>query len=217
MQLSIGSRMFLMFCLHGPKADNRVILFGRSFLASLREQTKAFSTTAPSVSFILRPTRSYTMRFIFLVQVAPRVRRCWEWLESLPNRWLLRGDRHPYAGTFNMRRRTPTNNQTQLSKHENHIDNSLLEAKISFSGTFNDGCSGSVRFYACHAAPTVTQIAAGGQHTLFVKSDSSLWAVGSHNYGQLGDGSANTAPGYTAIPKQILASGVTGSCGGKFP
>src|SRR2546423_13550066 len=75
---------------------------------------------------------------------------------------------------------------------------------------------GSVRFYACHAAPTVTQIAAGGQHTLFVKSDSSLWAVGSHNYGQLGDGSANTAPGYTAIPKQILASGVAAVAAGNF-
>jgi len=74
---------------------------------------------------------------------------------------------------------------------------------------------GSVRFYACHAAPTVTQIAAGGQHTLFVKSiaasgggKSQLWAVGR--------GSAKYWPGYTAIPKQILASGVTAVAAGNF-
>src|SRR5512140_1846879 len=43
-------------------------------------------------------------------------------------------------------------------------------------------------FTAGGAAPTVTQVAAGGYHTLFIKSDGSLWAMGRNDHGQLGDG-----------------------------
>jgi alpha-tubulin suppressor-like RCC1 family protein len=64
------------------------------------------------------------------------------------------------------------------------------------------------------AQSTVTQIAAGGGqdiygnvlggHSLFIKSDGSLWAMGNNQYGQLGDGS--TADSH--VP-EVIASGVT--------
>jgi uncharacterized repeat protein (TIGR03803 family) len=59
-------------------------------------------------------------------------------------------------------------------------------------------------------AQLVTKIAAGGVHSLFLKSDGSLWAMGDNEAGQLGDGSTNNA--YS--PEQIVASGVTAIAGG---
>jgi len=35
----------------------------------------------------------------------------------------------------------------------------------------------------------VEQVAAGGQHSLYVMGDGSLWAMGDNTFGQLGDGS----------------------------
>ena len=55
----------------------------------------------------------------------------------------------------------------------------------------------------------VTAIAAGGNHSLFLKSDGSLWAMGDNFYGQLGDGTYNT----TNLPEQIVA-GVTAIAAG---
>jgi alpha-tubulin suppressor-like RCC1 family protein len=49
-------------------------------------------------------------------------------------------------------------------------------------------------------ASNVTAIS-GGHHTLFLKSDGSLWAMGDNFYGQLGDGTFNN----TNRPEQILA------------
>jgi alpha-tubulin suppressor-like RCC1 family protein len=59
-------------------------------------------------------------------------------------------------------------------------------------------------------ASNVTAIAAGYLHTLFLKSDGSLWAMGDNAYGQLGDGTYNN----TNIPVQIVASGVTAIAAG---
>src|SRR5260370_12880439 len=60
------------------------------------------------------------------------------------------------------------------------------------------------------AAQTVTKIAAGGDHSLFLKSDGSLWAMGDNSVGQLGDGTYNN----TNRPEKIVASGVTAIAAG---
>ncbi len=51
----------------------------------------------------------------------------------------------------------------------------------------------------------VTAIAAGSIHSLFIKSDGSLWAMGDNFSGELGDGTYIT----TNVPEQIVAGGVT--------
>ena len=50
----------------------------------------------------------------------------------------------------------------------------------------------------------VTAVSAGGNHSLYVKSDGSLWAMGGNNYGQLGDGTTSNRN----VPVQIESSGV---------
>src|ERR1019366_7020174 len=62
-------------------------------------------------------------------------------------------------------------------------------------------------------ATNVTAIAAGHYHSLFLKSDGSLWAMGGNGFGQLGDGTFNQ----TGInsPKKIVGTNVTAiACGG---
>jgi alpha-tubulin suppressor-like RCC1 family protein len=54
-------------------------------------------------------------------------------------------------------------------------------------------------------AQTVTHVAGGAAHTLFSKSDGSLWAMGYNGYGQLGIG---FVPNQTNVPQQIPVSGV---------
>ncbi|MDR0901332.1 MAG: chitobiase/beta-hexosaminidase C-terminal domain-containing protein, partial [Opitutaceae bacterium] len=52
-------------------------------------------------------------------------------------------------------------------------------------------------------AEPLPQVAAGAWHSLFVKGDGTLWAVGGNNYGQLGDG---TTTGHSTMVQ--LATGV---------
>ncbi len=59
-------------------------------------------------------------------------------------------------------------------------------------------------------ASNVTAIAAGYYHSLFLKSDGSLWAMGENNYGQLGDGTYDN----TNAPEEIVASNVTAIAAG---
>ena len=54
------------------------------------------------------------------------------------------------------------------------------------------------------AAPTVTQVAAGWYHTLFIESDGSLWAMGRNDNGQLGDGTTTSRN----VPEMIVSSNV---------
>src|SRR5438552_11271702 len=64
---------------------------------------------------------------------------------------------------------------------------------------------------AAQAATTVTNIAAGFVHSLFIKSDGSLWAMGNDYYGELGDGSIGTT---TNRPEQIVSSNVVAVAAG---
>jgi alpha-tubulin suppressor-like RCC1 family protein len=56
----------------------------------------------------------------------------------------------------------------------------------------------------------VTAIAAGGLHSLFLKNDGSLWAMGDNIFGELGDGTYIP----TDRPEQIVASNVTAVAAG---
>src|SRR5260370_21153534 len=57
---------------------------------------------------------------------------------------------------------------------------------------------------ATSRAQTVTEVAGGGGHSLFLKSDGSVWGMGANSVGQLGDGTYND----TNRPEQIVASGI---------
>jgi len=60
----------------------------------------------------------------------------------------------------------------------------------------------------------VTAIAAGGRHTIALKSDGSVWAWGSNSSGQLGDDS--TIDKHTPVPVSNLSSGVTAIAAGQW-
>ena len=61
-------------------------------------------------------------------------------------------------------------------------------------------------------AQPVIKVAAGDYHSLFLKSDGSLWAMGFNGSGALGDGSFNN----TNLPEQIVATGVTAISAGAY-
>jgi alpha-tubulin suppressor-like RCC1 family protein len=61
-------------------------------------------------------------------------------------------------------------------------------------------------------ASNVTVIAGGGRHSLFLKSNGSLWTMGDNNHGQLGDGTYNI----TNQPEEIVASNVTTIAAGLY-
>lgn len=61
----------------------------------------------------------------------------------------------------------------------------------------------------------VTAIAAGANHSLFLKSDGSLWAMGNNSAGQLGDGTYGSFPTFGSNqPEQIVSSNVTAIAAG---
>ena len=61
-------------------------------------------------------------------------------------------------------------------------------------------------------AQSVTRIAAGYSHSLYLKGDGSLWAVGWNQFGQLGDGTDNN----TNRPEQIAASNIKAIAAGEY-
>ena len=61
---------------------------------------------------------------------------------------------------------------------------------------------------------TVTRIAAGSDHSLFLESDGSLWAMGNNSDGQLGDGTTDGDNYQTNLPEQIVPTNVTAIAAG---
>ena len=86
---------------------------------------------------------------------------------------------------------------------------------VPFSGLQITNTPGTAFFRLNLTAQTVTQIAAGGYHSIFLKNDGSLWAMGDNVYGQLGDGTFGIYPNYGSNHlEQIVASNVTAIAAG---
>jgi alpha-tubulin suppressor-like RCC1 family protein len=66
---------------------------------------------------------------------------------------------------------------------------------------------------AAGGATTVTQVSAGYNHSLFIESDGSLWAMGDNGVGQLGDG---TTAQEQDFPVLIVSSNVTAASAGTY-
>jgi alpha-tubulin suppressor-like RCC1 family protein len=79
----------------------------------------------------------------------------------------------------------------------------------TFEPGINDACTNVPEEIV---ASNVTTIAAGGAHSLFLKSDGSLWAMGKNLSGQLGDG----AYGPVSRPEMIVSSNVTAIAAGGY-
>jgi alpha-tubulin suppressor-like RCC1 family protein len=60
-------------------------------------------------------------------------------------------------------------------------------------------------------ASNVTAVAAAGYHSLFLKNDGSLWAMGRNFYGELGDGTFSLS---VRSPEQVVSSNVTAVAAG---
>ena len=85
----------------------------------------------------------------------------------------------------------------------------------NYSGELGDGTYNTVFPFGTNqpeqiVASNVVAIAAGGYHSLFLKSGGSLWAMGWNDYGQLGDGTYTK----TNRPEQVVANGVTAIAAG---
>src|SRR5258708_4295273 len=83
-----------------------------------------------------------------------------------------------------------------------------------------DGTTDSGQFYTnrpeCIVTNGVIAVAGGDQHSLFLKADGSLWAMGANDYGQLGDGTTDSGTYVTNRPEQIVSSNVVGIAAGAY-
>ncbi|MGO9586482.1 MAG: RCC1 domain-containing protein [Limisphaerales bacterium] len=96
-------------------------------------------------------------------------------------------------------------------------DGSLWAMGRNFYGQLGDGTYSTTFPYGVNkpeeiVSSGVTAIAAGGDHSLFIKSDGSLWAMGMNGWGQLGDGTFNN----TNQPEEIVTSGVVAIAAGSI-
>jgi alpha-tubulin suppressor-like RCC1 family protein len=89
-------------------------------------------------------------------------------------------------------------------------DGSLWGMGANYNGQLGDGTFTTDFPYGINVPEqvvpsNVTAISAGGYHSLFLKSDGSLWAMGANPSGALGDGTYND----NNRPERIVSSGVT--------
>jgi alpha-tubulin suppressor-like RCC1 family protein len=129
-------------------------------------------------------------------------------------------------GTFNITNRPEQivpSGVTAIAAGELHSlflksDGSLWAMGYNGDGELGDGIRDSGNFQTNKpeeiVAGGVTAIAAGYEHSLFLKSDGSLWAMGDNFSGELGDGTTDSGNYYTNKPEQILPSGVTAIAAG---
>lgn len=99
-------------------------------------------------------------------------------------------------------------------------DGSLWGMGGNFYGQLGDGTTDSGNYYTNlpeQIVPgNVTTIAVGFAHSLFIKSDGSLWGMGYDYYGQLGDGIFNTNGSQgTNLPEEIVPDNVTAIAAGQ--
>jgi alpha-tubulin suppressor-like RCC1 family protein len=97
---------------------------------------------------------------------------------------------------------------------------SLWATGYNYFGQLGDGTYGGTyamtNFPEQIVASNVTAIAAGYDHSLFLKSDGSLWAMGDNQDGELGDNTTDSGNYNTNRPERIVASGVTAVAAGQY-
>jgi alpha-tubulin suppressor-like RCC1 family protein len=96
-------------------------------------------------------------------------------------------------------------------------DGSLWAMGFNLYGQLGDGTYFTTSPFGTNqpeqiVASNVTTVAAGIFHSLFIKGDGSLWAMGDNRYGQLGDGTTNN----TNLPEQIIATNVVAIAAGYY-
>ena len=90
---------------------------------------------------------------------------------------------------------------------------SLWATGWDFYGQLGNGAYHTSYPYGVNAAVQalsnkVSAISAGGEHSLLLKTNGSLWSMGWNAYGQLGDGTTDAGNFETNKPEQIIASNV---------
>jgi alpha-tubulin suppressor-like RCC1 family protein len=129
------------------------------------------------------------------------------------------GDGDNNRPDVNSPERIVTTNVTAIAAGWNHTlflkdDGSLWAMGNNAFGQLGDGSLNSVGINSPEriVASGVTAIAAGRGHSLFLKNDGSLWAMGDNGDGQLGDGTVDAQ----LFPEKIVASGVTAIAAGEY-
>ena len=127
--------------------------------------------------------------------------------------------------TTNLPEEIVTSNVTAIAAGANHSlfvksDGSLWAMGSNVYGQLGDGTQFTLSQFTNRpeqiVASNVTAVAAGDNHSLFLKSDGSLWAMGNDTYGQLGNGINTDISSGIKQPEQIVAGGVSEVDGGAF-